>query len=120
MISGHEKIRIPDINKKNDLVAEVNWNPYDKESNECKLIRLTMPGGKTAVVKREHFQAIVFAMAKSEDQHKLVPEVLTRVKVYETTLGITATKDIRKGEKIVVPVKFDIPISQEETIAGGH
>lgn len=118
MIKGYEKFRVPDINKHKDFIAEVNWNPYDKSSNECKLVRFTFPSGDTSVVKREHLHAILFAIGKEDDQKKLIPETVTRIRNYETVLGITATKDISKGEKINVHVKIPIPLSQDDVLVG--
>lgn len=75
-----------------------------------------MPGGKTAVVRREHLHAVLFAIGTEEDQRNLVPQHLTTVRNYETILGITATKDIRKGEKINVSVKIPIPVDGKDVI----
>lgn len=119
MISGYEKLRVPDINKEKDFTIEVNWNPYDKQTKDCKVLRFTFPGGDTALVKREHFQAVLFALATEDDQRKMIPETVTRIRNYETVLGITAKKDIRKGEKINVAVKIPIPLTQDDVLAGG-
>lgn len=96
---------------------EVNWNPSDSKTNECKLIKLTFPNGESSLVKREHLNAIMFTMGTEEEQRQLTPQTLTRIRNYETTLGITAKKDIRKGEKINVHVKIPIPLSQEDVLA---
>ena len=117
MLMEHEKIRIPDIGKERDLVLEVNWNPKDKRTNECKVIRLHYPDGSMATVKREYLHAVLFAIGTEEQQRKLIPQTITRVKNYETTLGITASKDIMKGEKINVRVKIPLPAMEQEVIS---
>lgn len=118
MLKTHEQIRLPDENKENHLLLEVNWNPKDKASNHSKLIRVLFPDGTTATIKREHFIAFCFAIGSEEDQQALIPQKVTSVRNYETMLGITATKNIAKGEKINVRVKIPIPVSEEEIISG--
>lgn len=114
MLKTHEKLRIPDENKANDLIFEVNWAPKDAKSNECKLIRVHYPDGKTAVIKREHILSVIFAFSPPDEQSKLVPVKLSQTRWYETTIGITAKKDIRKGEKIVFPLKLTLPAAEQE------
>lgn len=120
MIKTHEQILVPDINRENPLVVEVNWNPKDKKTNECKVVRLIYPNGQTALVKREHLHGVLFSIGREEDQQKLVPQTLTRIRNYETMLGITATKNIAKGEKINVHVKIPIPLTQDDVYAGAR
>lgn len=116
MISKHEKFRFTDANNRHTFFAEVNWNANDKKTNECKVVKVTHPNGDESFISTKELNAFLFAIGKPEDQRKMIPQQLQRVKVIETTLGITATKDIRKGEKINVPVKLDVPLSQEEVI----
>lgn len=117
MLHSNEKIRVPDIGKENDLVFEVNWNTKDKRTNECKIIRVHFPNGKVGTFKREHLHAFLFAIAKEEEQRKLIPQTTKRSKWYETTVGVTATKNIMKGEKIVFPIKLSLPTIEQEVVA---
>lgn len=116
MIDTHEKFRVPDEGKTHELIFEVNWNQNDPKSNECKLIRVTMPNGDVCLIKKEHLNAILFAIGTESEQRKLVPQRVGHSRHYSTVLGITATKDIRKGEKIVVPVTLTLPTVYEEVI----
>ena len=117
MIKGHEKIRLPDENKEHDLVLEVNWNPKDKKSNECKLIRVTHPDGKESVIRKEHFMAALFAIGNEEEQRKMIPAVKRTSRWYETVVSVEAKKDIAKGDKITFPIKLTLPTVEEEVIA---
>lgn len=116
MISHHEKFRFTDENKKTPFFMEVNWNPKDKKSNQAKIIKVIHPDGTETYIKREHFNAFLFAIGKPSEQREMIPQKQQTVRTIETTLGIKATKDIRKGERINVPVKLDIPINQQEII----
>lgn len=116
MIQTHEQLRIADENKEFDLTFEVNWNPKDQKSNNCQLIRVLLPDGKVSVIKREHLNAVLFAIGTEEDQRDLVPQHITTIRNYETVLGITATKNIAKGEKINVSVKIPIPVANQEVV----
>ena len=117
MLKTHEKIRVPDINKEKDFFAEVNWAPKDKRTNECKVIRFSFPNGDSALVLREHLNAILFAIGKEEDQRKLIPQTINRSRHYETVVGVVATKNIQKGEQINFPIKLTLPTFSEEIIA---
>lgn len=117
MIKSHEKMRIPDENKERDLVLEVNWNPKDKKSNDCKLIRVTYPDGSISVIRKEHLNAVLFAIGNEEEQRKMIPQVTTRSRWYETVVSVKAKSDIRKGESITFPIKLTLPSIEEEAIA---
>jgi len=117
MLKEPARIVIPDKGGKNDITIDVNWNPEDKESNDCKVLKLTYPDKKTAFIDRDKLMSFLFMVGTPDQQRDLIPQTLTMVREYQTVIGIKATKDIRKGEDIVVPVKFDIPISKEEVIA---
>lgn len=109
MIQTYEKFRLPDENKQNDFYMEVNWNPEDKKTNDCKLIKVTFPNGKSAIIKREYLNQILFAIGNPEDQKKLIPQNFETVHWRETVLGIKATKDIKKDEMINFPIKISFP-----------
>lgn len=117
MIKGYEKFRVPDENKGEPIVVEVNWNPYDKTVTDCKLIRIILPGGHTAVVKKEHLNAILFAIGNEEEQRKMIPQVTRRSKWYETVVSVKATKDIKKGQELTFPIKLTLPTIEAEAIA---
>ena len=74
MIKGYEKLRIPDENKMNEIIVEVNWNPFDPQTKNCKYIRITM-GGKTAVMKKEHLMGVLFAIGNEEEQRKMAQQM---------------------------------------------
>ena len=60
---------------------------------------------------------ILFVIGKPEEQQKMIPQTLKKVKWYETILGIKATKDIRKGEMINVPIKLTLPTEERDIIS---
>ena len=117
MLKEHEKFRVLDENKINNFFIEANWKGKDPRTNDCKVLRFTFPGGKEAYIKKEYLNAILFALGNEVEQRQLLPQKLSRVRWYETILGIRAEKDIHKGEMINVPVKLSIP-SEEEQIIG--
>lgn len=116
MISGYEKFRLVDQNKSHEFYAEVNWNEKDPKSNQCQLVKFTFPNGDEAYVKREQLNQILFMIGKEEDQQKMIPQKIIQQRYLRTTLGITAQKDIRKGEKINIPVEIPLPSIEQEII----
>lgn len=108
MIKTHQKFKLPDENKGNHVIVEVNWND-DPKVKDCQMIKIG-----DAVVKKEHLMAILFTIGNGEEQMKMVPYRVQHNRHYETMVGVTATKDIRKGEKINFPIKLTLPTYEEE------
>ena len=121
MIKDHEAFMFGEDGP-HQFLFEVNWQPDDKETNECKLIKVTFPAKasageqKVTYVKREHFHAFLFAISKEEDQAVMVPYKAETVRTIETTVGVKATKNIAKGEMINFPIKLNIPLGIQEKI----
>jgi hypothetical protein len=116
MLTTHEQLRVPDENKENDLILEVNWNPKDDKTNNCKMIRVVLPDGKVAMIRKEHLVAVLFAMGNEEEQRKMIPQTLHHVRWYETILSVRAKKTIEKGELITFPIKLSLPSLEQEAL----
>ena len=115
MITGHEKFRVPDINKSKDLLVEVNWTK-DPKIKDCKVLKFIYPNGDEAYIKKEHFNAILFAIGNEKEQQKMIPQKITRVKHYETVVSVKAFKNVRKGENLTFPISISLPTAEEEII----
>lgn len=122
MIVDHEAFFLGEDGE-HQFLFEVNWDKSNSATNECKLVRVTYPAKPkenetqyVTYIKREHLNSMLFAMGNEEEQRKMVPYRQQIVRTIETTLGIKAKKDIKKGEMINVPVKLDIPLDMREKI----
>ena len=109
-------MRLPDKNGKYDWYLEVNWKDDDPTTNESKVLKVTSPEGHESFIDREHFMSFLFAIGREEDQRDMMPQKISRVRWYETVLSVKATKDIRKGEAIVFPIKISLPAEEKEVI----
>lgn len=72
-------------------------------------MRLTFTDGKTAVVKREELNFLLFAIGKPEDQRKMIPQKLQPVHHFEQKLELTLKQDVPKGGKVVFKHHGSIP-----------
>lgn len=118
MLEGYEKLQVVDTSERTTGVTfEVNWDESNPETNECKILKMSTPDGKTHYVKKEIFMAFLWLIGNPDEQRKMIPQTFHRTKWYETVVGITATKDIKKGEKINFPLKLSLPSIEEEAIA---
>ena len=117
MLTTYAKARFLDENKTSEFFAEVNWNKFDEKTMGGKLVRFTFPGGKTAVVKKEALLSFLFTIGSEEDQRKMIPQLITRSRHYETIVSVEAKQDIKKGEKITFPIKLTLPTLSEELTA---
>ena len=116
MIKGHEKFRVLSEGEGKDFFIEVNWNPKDEKITGCKILKVIFPNRDITYMKKEHFMAILFAIGNEEEQRKMIPQKLTRVKWYETVVSVKATKDIRRGENLTFPIKITLPAVEEEVV----
>lgn len=120
MLVEHEKFRLLDEDGKNTFYAEVNWEPGNKENNQCKIIKFTFPDGSVSYLQRKYLLEVLFAIGKPEDQQKMVPQTLETIHHYKTVLGIKATKDISKGETINFPIELSVPCAAlRQDVIGG-
>ena len=117
MITEHQKFQLPDLDGKNNIVGEVNWEDKDATKNG-QVIKFTLPDGKKTFIKRDHLNEILFAIGTKEDQVQLVPEKLQTVHWIDTVIGMKADKDIRKGEMINSRVKLSAPCTNVAPIVG--
>jgi hypothetical protein len=115
MIKTPEKWKMQSLDKKETFWIEANWKPDDPITNEGKVLKFTF-GDKIAYISRNDLNQILFSIGTPEIQRKLIPQTIIKKKWYETVLGITAQKDIKKGEKINCKVRIDLPSTEEEII----
>lgn len=116
MIKRYEKFRLPDENKRKELLLEVNW-AKDSKIDDCKILRLTFPNGDQMHLKKEYLNSVLFALGTAEEQRKMIPQRISRVKWYETVVSVKATQDIKRGEQVTFPIKLSLPSAEEEAIA---
>ena len=118
MLTTHEIFKVEGVGGK-PLHLEVNWNPLDEATNNCKKVKVVHADGQEVVINFDNLLASVFAMGKNEDQTRMVPHQISSVRNYQTTLGIKASKDIKKGDMINVRVSIPLPLTQEQTVLLG-
>lgn len=115
MLETHEKFRLSDIPKKNDLFAEVNWSK-NKNIDGCKVVKFTL-GEKEAVIDVRELNSMMFAIGNPEAQQKMIPQIIRKSRWYETVISVKAKKDIHKGEEITFPLKITLPTEEEAVIS---
>ena len=111
-----QRIALPDASGKgNDICADINWN----EASKRKYIRFTL-GGKTAIVKKDHVLSILFMLGSAEEQDKIISPFIkqTRVTKFTKLVGITTSRDVRKGENINVLLEFSLNPETNKLIIG--
>ena len=117
MIVDHEIFRVPDEGKRHEILLEVNWEPKNPKTNNCQLIRVTLPSGEVIMIRKDYIMSIMFALGNEEEQRKLIPKVERKSRWYETVVSVEANKDIKKGENITFPIKLTLPTFDDEIIA---
>lgn len=117
MLKEHQRFILSDKAKENDFFVDVNWNPKDEQTNDCKVFKFTFSGNKESFIDKKLIYEMLFACGEPKDQQKMIPQRITTVRNYETVLGIKASGDIRKGEMINVKVSIPLPAIVEDIIA---
>ena len=117
MLKEYERFVILDqASKKPAFFADVNWNENDEATNEGKVLKFIIGTGddkKEFYIKREDLKNLLLYVGDSKVMMSLSPQNINRSREYETVVGITAKKDIRKGERIVVPISLRLPDIQD-------
>jgi len=119
MIDTYEKFAIPDEKNGKEIIIEVNWED-NPQTDQCKVLKLTLPKEKVVYVKKEFLNAMLFAVGNSEEQRKMIPQRVRHNRHYETVVSVQAKTDIRKGEKITFPIKISLPTYEEEVLGQGR
>lgn len=120
MIKERETFKIPQLNPGKDIEIDVNWQPDDEKTNECKVLRFRYPDGTTSYVKKDLFYGLLFAIGSKEQQRKMIPQKLSSVRHYKTDMYLQMRKDCKKGDIVKVPVDISLPSIDEEIIGTGY
>lgn len=112
MLEEYSRAKIYDIEGRDTKASlEVNWNVNDGATNKCQALRFTFPDGSQHYISKKQFLSFLWTIGAAEEQRRMVVQNIERVHWRETVLGIEAKKDIRKGERINVPIKISFPCS---------
>lgn len=115
MINQKAQAEIEDINGKDPLVFEVN---FDEEHKDCVKITIKTDdhGQYERIVKYSDLFSFMFTLGTKEQQAKMIPVREELGTEYMKTLRIRCTKDMKAGEEIVVHTKIHVPTIIEESI----
>jgi len=118
MLEEYQKFKMLDLSGKgNHFFIEVNWNPEDEKTNQCKVLKVTFPNGDTAFIKKELLLSLLWVIGKRSEQRKMIPQKITKVRHYITTLWVQIKQDMKKGDILKIPVNISLPAVSEEVIA---
>lgn len=112
MLKEQEKFILPDLDKKNELGLEVNWN-----GNSEKLVKVTL-GGQQCTVRVIDLYKFIFVVCDTEQQSELLPIRKTEVRKYVKQHRIRAKKDIKVGDELVVNCEIDVPLTVVDGLTG--
>jgi len=99
-----------------EVNVEVNWNKLVRKKG---YIKLTI-GDEEVVISREHLYAILFMLGSAEEQEKMVSPFVkqTQVTKFFKLIGVTAVKDVKKGDTLNVPLEFTLNPETNQVIIG--
>lgn len=111
MFTQPQKLVVPDVSGRTPgMTIQANWNSAVKGASHLRL----KFGNQEIVVKRADLETLLFMLGDEQSQSRYVRSQATIKKKYKipVQLFVTATKDIRKGEMVVVPYMKEV--SEEE------
>lgn len=115
MYNEPQKLFLPDVsNRTHGITMQVNWN---KAVRGAKFLKLKL-GKEELVVSREHLETILFMIGDEQSQTKFVGQRATmhQRKKIPVKLFVQTTKDMRKGETIIVNYFKDVPADEAEEL----
>jgi len=95
-----------------NLKIRANWNEAVKPA---KSFEFTIDG-KVAYLDRDDLYSLLMLFGNEEQQELLTPVAETRVKEITRLLKVKAKKDMKKGETLVFPYTYYIPIGTYEKL----
>ncbi len=111
-----QKLILSDVSTHgNDIICDINWNKHVRG----QFIKITM-GDRVAVVKKDHLFGIMFMLGDEGQQQKLIDKYTKKYPVtkFFKMIGVTTTKDIRKGEMVNIPIEFTFEPESGRIIIG--
>ena len=102
MIKKHAKAEIEDLNEKNPLILEVN---FDAEKPE--VIRVTL-GDKEAIIDRNKLWQFVYMIVTPDMAEQIVPTKQEEREVFSKQHYVKVTKDLKIGDEVVVNCRTDV------------
>ena len=87
-----------------EILFETNWNTLVKGN---KYIKVSIDN-KEVILSQRHLYSILFMIGEEELQDKAVDKFTTQlpVKTEYHRVGIKTTRDIKKGEEIMIPLSL--------------
>lgn len=116
-LSERRKFAMADVSGRGREVAfEVNWNSLVKRKGYVKM----SIDGLDCVVSREHLWSILFMLGSAEEQVKMATPFVKKTKVtkYQKMIGLTTTKDVKKGEMINTMLEFTYNPEDHSIVVG--
>lgn len=107
MINTPERIQLPTIGGER---VEIDCNWTDAARGEFVKLRIE---DKEAIVPVSSLARIVMWLAKEEEQDAMIPTKSVKIRQFSKVVTIRLKKDMRAGDKLSIPVKFDVPLNAE-------
>lgn len=103
-MAGKTQLTIEDMEGKNHLKVFVDW----ENRHGVPTLKAEM-GDARAVLNAHDFWSVAFAIASDEEQEKMLITREAATRCFDKMVKIKATKNIQKGDEIVVRVNFTVP-----------
>ena len=117
MLKNKNTVKLKDLEGKNSLKVDINFRKKDPE-----VVKITM-GDKVAIVDRKELFGIALVLAKPQEYEELIETSDKKeIEVVQHTRAVTinATKDIKKGEKVVFNIQYEVPKRIVEYLGGSR
>ena len=98
--------------QRGNLKIRANWN---EAVTPAEKFEFTIDG-KVAYLDRDDLYSLLMLFGNEEQQELLTPVAETRVKEITRLLKVKAKKDMKKGETLVFPYTYYIPIGTYEKL----
>lgn len=83
-----------------------NWNEAVKPARKFKVAM----NGVTEIIDRDDLYTLLMLFGDPDQQEQLIPVVETKVKQITRLLKVRAKKDMKKGEILVFPYTYFMPV----------
>ena len=114
MFKDNNQAMIQDINGKTPLFFDIN---FDRKDIDC--VRISLANGHRRIIKYSDLFGFMFVLATPEQQAKMIPVKQELGYQYMKQIRVKVSKNIKKGEELVVNVPINVPQIIEDSIIKG-
>jgi len=116
-ILSHNKATLTDQRGRHDITVEINKTGEGQQAVEMS-VRDKNDNKISSYITLKELYSLIFTLMGPEEQSEMMPVRRTQMTTFKRKHVVMTTKNMKKGEKIIVNCEINVPTVIEEGLAG--